>query len=109
MQQAVQWSNATSGRWSALMRFIGAEVAALLIVMIRVYQWTLSPLLGDCCRFEPSCSRYACGCIERFGVIKGLWLSIKRVLRCQPFCAGGHDPVPELFARARLTAEETSA
>ena len=84
-------------------------MAALLISLIRVYQWTLSPLFGNCCRFEPSCSRYACGCIERFGVLRGLRLSLWRVLRCQPFSAGGYDPVPALSSDGRAVARELGA
>jgi uncharacterized protein len=62
---------------------------------IRVYQWTLSPLLGPRCRFYPSCSCYAHGAIERHGAWRGGWLALKRVLRCHPFHAGGYDPVPD--------------
>jgi uncharacterized protein len=84
-------------------------LATLLIWMIRVYQWTLSPLLGNCCRFEPSCSRYTCGCIERFGVWRGLRLGVWRVLRCQPFGAGGYDPVPALADDVPNTSRELEA
>lgn len=84
-------------------------MATLLIWMIRVYQWTLSPLLGNCCRFEPSCSHYACGCIERFGVWRGLRLGVWRVLRCQPFSAGGYDPVPALANDGPITPRELEA
>ena len=66
----------------------------ILMGMIRVYQWTLSPLLGPCCRFYPSCSCYTHEAIERHGVIRGLWLGVRRLLRCHPFVAGGYDPVP---------------
>jgi putative membrane protein insertion efficiency factor len=55
----------------------------LLLFLIRVYQLTLSPFFGQHCRFTPSCSHYACEAIERHGIV-----------RCQPFCEGGHDPVP---------------
>jgi len=69
-------------------------VSRLLIGIIRLYQRTLSPLLGQNCRFHPSCSRYAIGAIETHGPLKGLLLAAWRILRCQPFCAGGYDPVP---------------
>lgn len=71
-------------------------MSALLLLLIRIYQRVLSPLLGDCCRFEPSCSRYAASCIAHHGAARGSWLSFKRVLRCNPFCQGGIDlpPVP---------------
>jgi uncharacterized protein len=67
----------------------------LLLALIRLYQWTLSPLLGPVCRFEPSCSRYTATCIERFGALRGSWLGLKRIGRCHPFHAGGFDPPPE--------------
>jgi putative membrane protein insertion efficiency factor len=73
-----------------------ACVIRLLCSMIRIYQWLVSPLLGNCCRFEPSCSRYAQVCIERLGPVRGSWLALLRLLRCHPFCPGGHDPPPEV-------------
>jgi putative membrane protein insertion efficiency factor len=66
----------------------------LAILAIRIYQVTLSPLLGPTCRFEPSCSRYAIACIEHHGVVRGLWLSMKRIARCHPWNPGGFDPPP---------------
>lgn len=75
---------------------VGGIVARALIALIQIYQWTLSPLLGACCRFEPSCSRYTVLCIERLGPLRGAWLGLRRLLRCHPFCPGGHDPPPEL-------------
>jgi len=66
----------------------------ILLVMIRMYQLFLSPLLGQHCRFTPSCSQYTKEAIEKYGAAKGTWLGVKRILRCQPFCKGGHDPVP---------------
>jgi putative membrane protein insertion efficiency factor len=61
---------------------------------IKLYQRFLSPLLPPSCRFVPSCSRYAYEAIEKYGLLKGGWLSIKRISRCHPFNAGGYDPVP---------------
>jgi putative membrane protein insertion efficiency factor len=66
----------------------------LLLILIRFYQFFISPLLGDNCRFDPSCSEYARSAIRMHGNIKGLWLFIKRIIRCNPFCQGGYDPVP---------------
>jgi uncharacterized protein len=77
-------------------REMRAAVVTLLCLSIRVYQCLLSPLLGNCCRFEPSCSRYAQLCIERLGPLRGSWLALRRLLRCHPFCPGGHDPPPEV-------------
>jgi putative membrane protein insertion efficiency factor len=61
---------------------------------IKLYQRFLSPLLPPSCRFVPSCSRYAYEAIEKYGLLKGGWLGIKRISRCHPFNAGGYDPVP---------------
>lgn len=67
----------------------------LLIAIIRLYQYLISPLLGPHCRFHPTCSSYAMEAIEKHGVFKGTWLALRRVGRCHPFHPGGHDPVPE--------------
>ena len=66
-----------------------------LRIAIRVYQWTLSPILGPNCRYLPSCSDYALEAIERHGAVQGLWMALRRLLRCHPWAAGGYDPVPE--------------
>ena len=66
----------------------------LLLLLIKIYQWFISPLLAPACRFEPSCSRYAAGCIEQHGALRGGLLSVKRLCKCHPFHPGGHDPVP---------------
>jgi len=66
----------------------------ILLAMIRMYQLFLSPMLGQHCRFTPSCSQYTREAIEKYGAARGTWLGVKRILRCQPFCKGGHDPVP---------------
>ena len=69
---------------------------AALIAPIRLYQWTLSPLLGVSCRYAPSCSAYATEAIAAHGPVRGLWLGVKRVLRCHPWGGSGYDPVPTL-------------
>jgi len=66
----------------------------VLIFPIRVYQRVLSPLLPNRCRFYPTCSHYAVEAIEKHGAIRGLWLAIKRILKCHPLHPGGYDPVP---------------
>lgn len=69
-------------------------VQKILILPIRGYQLLISPLLGSNCRFYPSCSHYTLEAIETHGAVKGLWLGIKRILRCHPWSEGGIDPVP---------------
>lgn len=66
--------------------------------LIRGYQVAISPLLGNRCRFHPSCSHYALEAVERFGVLKGTWLAVRRLGRCHPFHPGGVDPVPASVA-----------
>lgn len=68
--------------------------AVLCVALIRVYQRAISPMLGDVCRYHPSCSRYAVGAISTHGVFKGVVLAARRLLRCTPLHAGGLDPVP---------------
>jgi uncharacterized protein len=69
--------------------------AGALIGVIEAYQRWISPLLGPRCRYFPSCSQYAVLAIERHGVVHGSYLTVRRLLRCHPFHAGGYDPVPE--------------
>lgn len=69
----------------------------LAIFLIRLYQWTVSPLLGPRCRFYPSCSHYALESVQRFGALRGSWLALVRLLRCHPWQPGGYDPVPEVW------------
>ncbi|NJD85197.1 membrane protein insertion efficiency factor YidD [Candidatus Erwinia dacicola] len=66
----------------------------LLIGLIRVYQRVISPLLGPHCRFHPTCSQYGIEALLRFGVVKGCWLTLRRILKCHPLNWGGDDPVP---------------
>lgn len=65
-----------------------------LISLVRAYRLLLSPWLGSACRFEPSCSRYALQALERHGAAAGSYLTLRRLARCHPWCAGGLDPVP---------------
>jgi hypothetical protein len=64
-----------------------------LVILIRLYQKFLSPLKGQTCRFYPSCSEYSAQAIQKYGLSKGSWKAIKRILKCHPFHPGGHDPV----------------
>lgn len=70
----------------------GRIAIAFLIGLIRVYQWTISPLLGPTCRFEPSCSRYMIGALHKYGLFRGSWRGVKRICRCNPWHPGGYDP-----------------
>ena len=68
---------------------------AALIGVVKAYRLLLSPWLGSACRFEPTCSVYAIGALERHGSAAGSYLTLRRLARCQPCCAGGCDPVPD--------------
>ncbi|MBT1704553.1 membrane protein insertion efficiency factor YidD [Chryseosolibacter indicus] len=70
-------------------------IKKLFILPIRIYQLTLSPLLGAQCRHTPSCSHYTVEAINEWGVTKGIWLGIKRISRCHPWGTSGFDPVPK--------------
>lgn len=63
--------------------------------IIGIYRYLLSPILGPSCRFTPTCSEYAQTAVMRFGVLKGGWISIKRIVSCHPWGKSGYDPVPE--------------
>ncbi|MEO6277309.1 membrane protein insertion efficiency factor YidD [Roseateles sp.] len=77
--------------------------ARALMAVVRGYRLMLSPWLGNACRFEPTCSRYSLQALEKHGALAGSYLTVHRILRCQPLCKGGHDPVPDnpprLFSR----------
>jgi len=76
------------------MRFIVSLPSRAARLMIRFYQVAISPLLPASCRYTPTCSAYALTSIERYGLIKGGWLALKRIGRCHPWSPGGYDPVP---------------
>ncbi|MFN5259181.1 MAG: membrane protein insertion efficiency factor YidD [Bacteroidota bacterium] len=69
-------------------------VSGLLMALIRGYQYLLSPLLPDSCRFVPTCSQYGVEALKKHGPAKGFWLTAKRIFRCHPWGGSGYDPVP---------------
>ena len=76
---------------TAVRRIVGAP-AFVLVTIVRLYQWLLSPLLGQRCRFYPSCSEYFIGAVRKYGAISGSFRGVLRILRCHPFHPGGYDP-----------------
>lgn len=84
-------------------RAVRSPLTMLAIGGIRLYQWTISPLLGPHCRHLPTCSGYAMEAIERHGLLRGSWLTLRRLLRCHPWGTSGYDPVPPI-ARATHSA-----
>ncbi|MGI8842473.1 MAG: membrane protein insertion efficiency factor YidD [Gemmatimonadaceae bacterium] len=66
----------------------------LLVLLVRLYQVSLGPLLPAACRYTPSCSAYAIEALQRYGALKGGWMGVRRIGRCHPFRPGGYDPVP---------------
>lgn len=75
-----------------ILRFLYALPARILILLVRLYQLTLSPIVGRQCRFQPTCSHYMIGAIEKYGAVRGTLKGLWRILRCNPFCTGGYDP-----------------
>lgn len=83
-----------SSKFSQLGQLIVRFPARLLIMLVRLYQLTLSPYLGRQCKFIPTCSEFFIEAVENHGAAKGSWLGICRICRCHPFSCGGFDPVP---------------
>lgn len=73
---------------------IRSVLIAILIVPVKIYQYTISPVIGPSCRYTPTCSQYTIEALRKHGPAKGLWLSIKRILSCNPWGGHGYDPVP---------------
>ena len=80
--------------WSNIIRRITRLPADFLILLIRIYQITLSPWIGNSCRYTPTCSNYGIEAIRKYGFFKGGWLTFKRILSCNPWGGSGYDPVP---------------
>ena len=75
---------------------MNAFLKTLVILPIRFYQYAISPLLGaNKCRFQPTCSHYMVGAVEEWGVLRGVWMGLKRIGRCHPWGGHGYDPVPK--------------
>ena len=82
--------------------------AKVLIVVVKGYQYLLSPLLGSNCRFTPSCSSYTIEAIRLHGAMKGFLMGLWRILRCHPFSKGGYEPVPGSCEHAQVSAQDPS-
>lgn len=79
-------------------------ITRALVLCVRIYQWTLRPFIGAHCRFEPTCSAYAIEALQLHGATAGALLAARRVLRCNPWCEGGMDPVPPCPCRRKVMA-----
>jgi putative membrane protein insertion efficiency factor len=79
---------------NGILRPVREAARWLALSLLRLYRLLISPLLGQRCRFHPSCSEYASGCIQKHGLLRGGYLAVRRILRCHPFHPGGVDPVP---------------
>ncbi len=77
-----------------MLSFIQKLIGLVFLLIIKIYQYLISPLLGSSCRFTPTCSQYGIEAIKKHGAFKGGWLTIKRIARCHPWGSHGHDPVP---------------
>lgn len=77
-----------------MIKFLIKLPANIMILLIRLYQITLSPFIGQSCRYIPTCSNYGIEAIKKYGAIKGGWLTLKRILSCNPWGGSGYDPVP---------------
>jgi putative membrane protein insertion efficiency factor len=76
------------------MKIVLKALSFIMIIPIKIYQWTLSPLIGRQCRYYPTCSNYAIEAIRKHGPFKGFWLAFKRIISCIPGGGSGYDPVP---------------
>ena len=76
----------------AVIRFLARLPSLAIIAFVRLYQLTLSPIIGRNCRFQPTCSHYMIGAVEKYGAVRGALKGIWRIIRCNPFTRGGYDP-----------------
>ena len=77
-----------------MIRLVTAQCIKILVAFIKIYRIFISPLFPASCRFHPTCSIYSIKALEKYGFLKGIYLTVKRLLRCNPLCEGGYDPVP---------------
>lgn len=89
----------------AILSLLNKSLCALLIMVVRCYKILISPVIGPCCRFEPTCSTYCIDALRMHGVFKGLWLTVCRLFRCRPFGPSGYDPVPEKSEKLKKESE----
>ncbi len=94
---------------ATLKHSIERAAACGVLFVLRLYQLILSPWLGNCCRFHPSCSRYCADAVRRFGVFRGVCLGVVRVFKCHPFHHGGFDPVPDRLASLGVSRASSAA
>jgi uncharacterized protein len=76
----------------SILKTISRIPSLAIIALVRLYQWTLSPIFGRQCRFQPTCSHYMIQAVEKYGAVRGTLKGCWRILRCNPFCRGGYDP-----------------
>lgn len=88
---------------SRSLQWLGLLPRNICVAILVAYRAVISPLYGDVCRYYPSCSSYALQAIQQHGVVRGIWLGARRILRCHPWAAGGVDDIPEPHARLTTT------
>jgi len=76
------------------MKLLRKILSAPIVLLVKIYQWVISPILPMACRYTPTCSNYMLESLRKYGVFKGTWLGIKRIASCHPWGGHGHDPVP---------------
>ncbi|HPE40422.1 MAG TPA: membrane protein insertion efficiency factor YidD [Bacteroidales bacterium] len=79
---------------NTLIQYLSKAIRFIFVLVIKIYQIFLSPLMGRSCRFTPTCSSYGIEAIQKHGPVKGGWLTLKRIIRCNPWGGSGYDPVP---------------
>lgn len=77
-----------------ILKLINKLFTLIAIFLVKIYKWFISPILPSACRYQPTCSVYTMDALQKYGIIKGGWLSIKRIVSCNPWGGHGHDPVP---------------